>query len=276
MLPALMQATSRESLHGLRAQLDQSTATLEAQGAQALSGELAQVSDLLASEPGLRRALSDSSAQASSREQLATRLFGGQVSDSALELVKKATTQAWSKPGDLVDALTDLSHQAAFISAEKSGSFATVEEELFRFGRALDANGELEQTLSDASAPLAQRQQLLGALVKDANPITIGLLRSVLSNPRAASTYNSVQGLVEDAAGRRRRSVAVVTSPVVLTDEQERRLTSALSRIYGREVSVSIDVDPTILGGLRVQVGDDVIDGSIAGRLDDIQRRFAG
>lgn len=277
MQPALMQATSRETLTGLREQLEQTAGGLEAGATHALSKDLQGIAQVLAAEPALRRALADPSATENSRGELVARLFGNQVSAPALGLAVSAVKGQWSTAGDLVDALTDLSHQAAFIGAEQDGSFSTVEEELFRFGRTLDANGALEQALSDSAAPLEKREQLLGSLIDDkVGPLSAELLHGVLANPRARSMYNSVQGLIEDAAARRRRSVAVVKSPIALSDQQEQRLTASLSRIYGREIAVSVDVDPSLLGGLRVQVGDDVIDGSVAGRLDDIQRRFAG
>lgn len=277
MLPALMQATSRESLDKLRKRLEQSATALDATAAAQAASDLTGISRLLGSEPALRRALADPSADDRARAELARRLFGGRVGEPALDVAMSAAESEWSTAGDLVDALTDVSHQAAFIGAEKDGSFGAVEEDIFRFSRTLDANGDLEQALSDSSAPLERRQQLLSTLIDGkVNPVAGALLHSVLTNPRGQSMHNSVQGLVEDAAGRRRRSVAIVKSPIALNQVQEQRLTSTLSRIYGREISVSVDVDPSVLGGLRVQVGDDVIDGSVAGRIDDIQRRFAG
>lgn len=277
MLPAMMQATSRDSLAALRTDVEQTLAPLDTSGATQASSDLAQVVRLLVSEPATRRALTDPSAEASGRAQLAERLFGGRVSTAARDLVVATARADWSTTGDLVDAINDLSQLAAFIGAEKDGSFAAVEEDLFRFGRVLDSDGELEQVLSDGGAPLDRRDQLLGGLVdRKVSPIAGDLLHGVLANPREKSMYDGVQGLVEAAAKRRRRSVAVVKSPVALTEQQEQRLTSSLSRIYGRDIAVSVDVDPAVQGGLRVQVGDDVIDGSIAGRIDDIQRRFAG
>lgn len=277
MLSALMQATSRESLAALREQLEQAAGGLDAAAALTLAADLRQIVGVLGSEPALRRALADPSASESSRGDLVGRLFGERVSEPALGIAVSAVKSQWSSAGDLVDALNDVAQQAAFIGAEKDGSFGAVEEDIFRFGRVLDANGDLEQALSDQSAPRQKRQQLLGSLIdRGVSPVAADLLHGVLANPRVRSIHNSVQALVEGAAARRRRSVAIVTSPVALTEQQEQRLTSALSRIYGREISVSVDVDPSVLGGLRVQVGDDVIDGSVAGRIDDIQRRFAG
>lgn len=277
MLPALMQATSRESLARLREALEQAARGQDAATVATEGDELGEVARVLSGEPGVRRALADPSASEDNRAALVRTLFGSRVSPGTLELLTTAVQSHWSSAGDLVDALTDAGHQAAFISAEKDGSFDTVEEEIFRFSRILDANGELEQRLSDQTAPLQSRRQLLDRLIGGKlSPISTRLLESVLANPRVRSMANSVEGLVDDAAARRRRAVAIVKAPMALSAAQEQRLTTALSRIYGREMSVSVDVDPAVMGGLRVQVGEDVIDGSVAGQLDAIQRRFAG
>ena len=277
MLPALMQATSRESLARLREALEQAARGQDAATVATEGDELGEVARVLSGEPGVRRALADPSASEDNRAALVRTLFGSRVSPGTLELLTTAVQSHWSSAGDLVDALTDAGHQAAFISAEKDGSFDTVEEEIFRFSRILDANGELEQRLSDQTAPLQSRRQLLDRLIGGKlSPISTRLLESVLANPRVRSMANSVEGLVDDAAARRRRAVVIVKAPMALSAAQEQRLTTALSRIYGREMSVSVDVDPAVMGGLRVQVGEDVIDGSVAGQLDAIQRRFAG
>lgn len=277
MLPALMQATSRESLARLREALEQAARGQDAATVATEGDELGEVARVLSGEPGVRRALADPSASEDNRAALVRTLFGSRVSPGTLELLTTAVQSHWSSAGDLVDALTDAGHRAAFISAEKDGSFDTVEEEIFRFSRILDANGELEQRLSDQTAPLQSRRQLLDRLIGGKlSPISTRLLESVLANPRVRSMANSVEGLVDDAAARRRSAVAIVKAPMALSAAQEQRLTTALSRIYGREMSVSVDVDPAVMGGLRVQVGEDVIDGSVAGQLDAIQRRFAG
>ena len=70
--------------------------------------------------------------------------------------------------------------------------------------------------------------------------------------------------------------MAIVESAASLSIEQTGRLTSALARIYGRPVSVHVLVQPALGGGIRVRVGDEVIDGSVAGRLDELRRRLAG
>jgi F-type H+-transporting ATPase subunit delta len=85
-----------------------------------------------------------------------------------------------------------------------------------------------------------------------------------------------VERLSDGASHRHGQSVARVTSAVALTPEQEQRLTASLTRLYGRTVGLQVTVDPSLLGGLIVQVGDEVIDGSIAHRLEVAHRRLAG
>ncbi len=82
--------------------------------------------------------------------------------------------------------------------------------------------------------------------------------------------------LVEQAAARQEQLVAEVESALPLTVEETNRLTAGLARIYGRAISVHVMVNPALGGGLRVRVGDEVIDGSVAGRLEELRRRLAG
>jgi len=98
----------------------------------------------------------------------------------------------------------------------------------------------------------------------------------LVTQPRGRSLDGGLEALSKLAAERRNRSVAVVTSAVPLSDEQKRRLGAALAKLYGRQVHLNLDVDPEVLGGITVRVGDEVINGSIADRLDEAQRRMAG
>ena len=78
------------------------------------------------------------------------------------------------------------------------------------------------------------------------------------------------------AAQRRDRLVATVTATVPLTEEQRGRLRTALSRIYGHEVHLNVEIDPSLVGGVRVAIGDEVIDGSVVAKLDEARRRLVG
>jgi len=277
MQPALMQATSRESLAALRDELDRTVEPLSADASLELADDLFAIASLLDTEIGLRRTLGDAASPASARAGLLQRILGGKVGEQALHVSSAAVSLAWSVPGDIVDALIEAARQSALAGAEKAGAIDRVEDELFRFARILEANGELEQALGDVNRSVESREKLLDDVLADkVHPVTKQLVAKAVATPRGQSVYSGVESLVELAAKRRARSVAIVTSPVALTPAQEQRLSESLRKVYGREIAISVDVDRTVIGGLRVQVGDDLIDGTIANRLNDAQRRFAG
>jgi len=66
-----------------------------------------------------------------------------------------------------------------------------------------------------------------------------------------------------------------VTSRTELTPAQRERLAGILAQAYGSDMQLNVSVDPTVIGGLRVQVGADVVDATVLSRLDDARRRLA-
>jgi F-type H+-transporting ATPase subunit delta len=243
----------------------------------ALADELFAVARLLDGQLALRRALSDPAGKPEERAALARRIFGSRVSDVALDLIETVARQRWSHPSDLVDAFMELAIEASLDAADARGELDTVEDELFRFGRIVAANRELARILGDRTAPAEGKSALLDRLLSGrVSPVTEQLLRNVLTGPHAGHAENVIEHLSEVASRRRGRYVARVTSAVALAPDQEERLAGILDRLYGRSIELQVTVDPSVLGGLIVQVGDEVIDGSIAHRLEAVERRLAG
>jgi F-type H+-transporting ATPase subunit delta len=243
----------------------------------ALADELFSVARLLSGQLTLRRALSDPAGKPEDRAALAQRLFASKVSATALDLIQTVARQRWSRPIDLVDAFTALATEAALDAADVRGELDSVEDELFRFGRIVGGDRELARILSDRKASAEGKSALLDRLLSGrVSPVTEQLLRNVLTGPHAGTAEVAVERLSDVASRRRGQSVARVTSAVALTPEQEQRLIASLTRLYGRTVGLQVTVDPSVLGGLIVQVGDEVIDGSIAHRLEAAHRRLAG
>jgi F-type H+-transporting ATPase subunit delta len=242
-----------------------------------LAGELFSVARLLEAQPALRRALSDPSGRPAERVALARRLLDGKVSRTARDLVETVAGQRWSRPVDLVDAMVDLGTEAALDAADGRGEVEDVEDELFRFGRIVAGDRELSRLLSDRSSSAEGLGVLLDRLLSGrTTAVTEMLLRNVLTSRRAGSAEVAIERLSAAANRRRGRSVARVTTAVALTAAQEQRLAETLGRIYGRTMGLHVTVDPDVLGGLVVQVGDEVIDGSVAHRLEAAKRRLAG
>ncbi|OLR91239.1 F0F1 ATP synthase subunit delta [Actinokineospora bangkokensis] len=245
-------------------------------GADGLGGELFAVAGLLDREVGLRRTLADSSTEPAARQGLATSLLTGKVSDATLAVVSAAVGARWSSPRELVDGLESLATTAVLVSAERVGELDSVEDELFRFGRIVADQTELERALTDRNAPAEGRvslvRDLLGGKVTAA---TATLVENLVAQPRGRGLVTGLEALAAAAARRRERSVAHVVSAGPLSAEQQDRLTSSLQRIYSRPIALHLEVDPDLGGGLVIKVGDEVIDGSTRGRLDALRRRFA-
>jgi F-type H+-transporting ATPase subunit delta len=271
-----------------RAAMDAARATLEAQtgGARsrnrgeallALADELFAVSRLLQAQPTLRRALSDASVRPDDRAGLVRRLLGTQVQAGTLEIAETVARQRWSRPRDLVEATGILATEAALDAADARGELDGVEDELFRFGRIVAADADLARILGDRSAPREGRVALLDRLLTGkVSPVTERLLRNYLTGSDVVNAANEIERLSTAAARRRGRSVAHVVTAVPLTPVQEQRLAASLERIYGRTMGLQVQVDPEVLGGLVIRVDDEVIDGSIAHRLEAAGRRLAG
>ncbi|MDT0277732.1 F0F1 ATP synthase subunit delta [Blastococcus goldschmidtiae] len=243
----------------------------------ALADELFAVSRVLTSQLSLRRAMADPAGKPEERAELVRRLFASQLSSTALDLVETIARQRWSHPIDLVDATITVATEASLDAADARGELDGVEDELFRFGRIVAGDRELARILSDRKASVEGRSALLDRLLSGrVSPVTEQLLRNVLTGAHVGTAEVAIERLSEVASRRRGQSVARVTSAVPLTRAQEQRLTEVLGRLYGRAVGLQVTVDPDVLGGLVIQVGDEVIDGSIAHRLEAARRRLAG
>ncbi|MBL1085797.1 F0F1 ATP synthase subunit delta [Streptomyces actinomycinicus] len=270
-----MNGASREALAAARERLDALTDSTSVDAAQ-LADELAAVTALLDREAGLRRVITDPAQPGEAKATLVQRLIGGQVSGATADLVAGMARSRWSQPRDLVDALEELASIADLTAAEKTGTLDDVEDELFRFGRIVSSSTELRAALTDRAAGTSAKTELLHRLLGGrAKPATERLVTRLATVPRGRSLEAGLESLSKLAAERRNRVVAVVTSAVPLSDGQKERLGAALAKLYGRRMHLNLDVDPEVVGGIRVQVGDEVINGSIADRLDEAARRMA-
>ena len=268
-------AASRETLASVSEQLDRIVERGGEQDLAELADELGSVVRLLDRETGLRRALADPATEPDRRQTLLDSVLGSRLGPRTLEVLHPVVRGRWSQPRDLSDGLDQLARQASLGVAERSGTLDEVEDELFRFGRILEAQPRLRLLLEDRAADADRRTELLDRLVgRRVNPTTRQLLDQAVRAPRGRTLEVAVGELVELAAARRERYVAYVTAPAPLTAEQERRLTTTLARIYGREISLRVAVDPELLGGLVIRVNDEVIDGSVASRLDAVRARL--
>ena len=272
-----MEASSREAMVASRERLAELTRGTPGPVLLNLADELFSVARLLDGQLTLRRALSDPAGSPDDRAALARRLFASRLSADAVALAEAVARLRWSRPIDLVDAMMELAVEVSLDAAGARGELDDVEDELFRFARIVAGDRELARILGDDMAPAEGKTALLDRLLSGrVSPVTEQLLRNVLTGPHAGNAEAAIERLSEVASRRRGQTIAWVTSAVALTAPQEQQLTDVLSRLYGRTVGLQVTVDPSVLGGLVVRVGDEVINGSIAHRLEVAGRRLAG
>ncbi|MGK5497029.1 F0F1 ATP synthase subunit delta [Streptomyces sp. URMC 125] len=274
-----MNGASREALAAARERLDALTDSTSVDAAR-LADELAAVTALLDREVSLRRVLTDPAQPGEAKAELVGRLLGGQVGGEAVDLVSGMVRSRWSRSRDLVDAVEQLADVADLTAAERDGTLDDVEDELFRFARTVSSSPDLRAVLggkvSDDTLKAAKTELLHRLLGGRARPATERLVVRLVRQPRGRTLEGGLEALSRLAAERRNRSVAVVTTAVPLSDGQKQRLGAALAKLYGREVHLNLDVDPGVLGGIRVRIGDEVIDGTVSERLEAATRRMAG
>ncbi|MEV6790721.1 F0F1 ATP synthase subunit delta [Streptomyces sp. NPDC051320] len=271
-----MNGASREALAAARERLEALTDTSSVDATQ-LADQLADVTALLDREVTLRRVLTEPAREGEAKAELVGRLLSGQVDGPAVDLVSGMVRSRWSNSRDLVDSVEELAATADLTAAQQAGALDDVEDELFRFGRIVESSTALRAALTDRAATVTAKSELLRSLLGGrANPVTERLVVRLVTHPRGRSLEAGLQTLSRLAAARRDRVVAVVTSAVPLTDGQKQRLGAALAKLYGRQMHLNLDVDPEVLGGISVRVGEEVINGTIAERLDEASRRLAG
>jgi F-type H+-transporting ATPase subunit delta len=231
---------------------------------------------LLIEQPALRRAVADASSEPAGREQFVRGLFAGKVSDATLQVLVAVVTSRWSSPRELVDGVESLARTTRQVRAERDGQLDSVEDELFRLGRIVAGSNELELLLADPAGAVDGKVALVDTLIAGkVSPVTKTLVDQLVRHPRGVRVANGLGELADLAAKRRQRSVAHVRSAVSLTAEQVDRLTATLTTIYSRPIALHVEVDPSLAGGLQIKIGDELIDGSIAGRLAALRRNLA-
>lgn len=265
----------RRSYHGAHEALAQVLQQEASSDAGRIGDELWAVARLLDGNVTLRRSLADPSRDGADRAALAERLLTGKISQGALHITRAVADQRWPGPGSLVDALERLGVEAVLAHAERHGRLGQVEDELFRFSRIVEGDVELQSALSDRRADPAARVALVDRLLAvKAAPETVRLARQAAGGLRARRFDRAVTAYLEQAAERQQQVTATVTSAVPLSHEQQEKLVGALSRQYGRQVHTNVVIDESVVGGIRVEIGDEVIDGTVSHRLEQARRRM--
>lgn len=267
----MMRGASRGSFAAAEDRLDALLTDLtDATDRVALAENLFAVVRLFDGSPALRRALTDPSRTGDDKAALITGLLSRQAGEDATALVAGVVRDRWSHAGDIADALETLGISAVLAAAEAGSRLETVEEEVFRFERIVASDPALRRALTETRSPVAARAALVDRLLDGrSEPETAVLVRHIATQARGRPPEVLFESTLAFAALRRRRIVAHVTTAVMLTEAQRDRLSAILSRRYDTEIRLAVDLDPEVVGGVRVRIGDDVYDGTLARRISE-------
>lgn len=267
---SVMRSASRDAQTALVERFTSMAASLSTDELSTLADELTAVDKLLLREPILARHLAEATGETAAKQQMLQKLLGTRVGANALEVLNTAVSVRWSKTGDLVTAIEHVARLALLTRADRENQAEEVAEQLFRFGRILDSQPRLASLLGDYAQSGEQRVALLRGVLSQAtgtNSTAGALMAQTVELLRGERADDAVADLAELAVAHRGEIVAEVGAAAELTDSQRRRLSDVLTRIYHHPVSVQLIVDPELLGGLAVAVGDEVIDGTLYTRL---------
>lgn len=239
-----------------------------------LAGELFAVVDATEAQPALGRSLTDPGLPEDQRRALARQLLEGRVSPAAVQIVGEAATLRWGGGRSLAMAIERQGVRAELRAAQQNDQLDNVEDELFRFARTVAANRDLREALRNRTVSVQARTDLVTRLLDGRTyEATIVLARRAVG-ARSGDYVDTVESYLALAADLRRRGLATVRVARPLTAEQHSRLRTALSRQLGREIDMHVIVDPDVLGGVRVELGDEVIEGTMSDRLEQARRQI--
>ncbi len=267
-----MQGGSRRALKEVLAR----TGEVLGEGADAskLGADLYSLAVTLDSAHSLRRALTEPAVPRQAKSRLLHSLFDGKVAEASLEVADAGVAQRWSRTRDFCDALEQASVTALVAQADSEGSLDGVEDNLFRFSRIADGSAQLREALGDPAVPVEGKRSLVRDLIGDKVDATTATLLSQAVGGRNRSLTSTLALYQKVAADRRDSMIATVWVAAPLSEDHRDRLTAALSAQHDRQVHLNVVVDPGVLGGVRVALGDEVLDSTVEARLKQAQRRL--
>jgi F-type H+-transporting ATPase subunit delta len=264
-----MGSATREALASARDAL----AKISSTDALATGTQLFAAARIIGESAQLRAVLADPSVAAEDKSSVVGQVFAA-IGVPARSLLSEIVASRWSTQDDLLAGIEEVAIRAV---ASSTAAGESIEAELFTFGAAVSSDPDLELAVGSKLGSSAAKSALVTGLLADkASAQTIAIVDHLVQQPRGrriGELLRSAASLVADQAGL---AVATVVSAAPISPAQLERLRAGLAKSYGRDLRLNLVIDPAILGGVRVQIGDDVIDGSVSTRINDLRLQLAG
>lgn len=265
--------TSSQSLAALQQEMAATIAAAEL----AVADELFAALDVFDESASLRRALTDPAREPAERATVVRSLFSSKAQRSTVSILEAVVSRRWGAERDLGEALEVLAVTVAAAQAERSGlsGLEKLEGDLLGFRRTVAESHEVQRALTDPMAPAASKQKLAARLSPSASAEARLLIDRAVGAPRGLRPSALIQSFATTVAARQQRWIAQVTVAKSLERSYVEKLSASLDRYFGRELKLDVVVDPDVVGGIRVQVGDEVVDSTVAARLNSLQRSIS-
>ncbi|MDF7665639.1 F0F1 ATP synthase subunit delta [Bifidobacterium sp. ESL0745] len=267
------------SLQADRTSRDSLAPRLREKGTDAwrIGDELFAVTDLLDHNDQVERSLTDPSRPATDKVALITEILAGQADPLTVDILTDLVSRTWSKVKDIANAVEDFAVDAMMYYADATDSTLMVSVELAQIHSALLKMSVLGSKLSDDFVPAQARLDLLHTAFDGTklNKVTMRLVEHAAVNPRHRRFLETLEWLIAKFTRHMGESMVTVTTAAPLNKPQIKRLTSIYSAKLGRPVHINSSVDPTVIGGMRVQIGADVMDNTVAAQLSQLKRKVS-
>ena len=246
-----------------------------AEDAWRIGNELFSVTNVLDRNIRLERALTDPSRPVEDKVALLNKLVGDQAHEMTMEILTDLVGRRWSRVSDIANAVEDFGVDGMMYYADATDATLQVSIELAELHSALLNLPVIRSGLSSDRAPAEARIKLLYALVgnKDLNKVTMRLAEHAACNPRRRRYLSTIHWLINKFSRHMGESMVTVTTAAPLKQEQVDKLIAVYSKKLGRPVHINSNVDPTVIGGMRIEIGDEVTDNTVVAQLQQLQRR---
>ena len=246
-----------------------------AEDAWRIGNELFSVTNVLDRNIRLERALTDPSRPVEDKVALLNKLVGDQAHEMTMEILTDLVGRRWSRVSDIANAVEDFGVDGMMYYADATDATLQVSIELAELHSALLNLPVIRSGLSSDRAPAEARIKLLYALVgnKDLKKVTMRLAEHAACNPRRRRYLSTIHWLINKFSRHMGESMVTVTTAAPLNQEQVDKLIAVYSKKLGRPVHINSNVDPTVIGGMRIEIGDEVTDNTVVAQLQQLQRR---